>query len=195
MRLRIKPARGWTWVNAGILFPPVAHGTPSTTRCVRSVWWIRTPRRGSTEAGLIWVGESFYKTPREFMNEAIEMGISRRITAVPRGFVIGESWVLLGHRKVVSKGYKLAADKSEEPTIYETLMDAARAQAEEGQGEVEEVWAPGIFTAFRPTKIEYIVKEDDSEEKLEALVERGIELVRVVQVKDEVELPLDGEEH
>lgn len=43
---------------------------------------------------------------------------------------------------------------------------------------------PGIFKVFLPTAIEYVVKEDDSPEKLERLEKRGITLVRVVPIEE-----------
>jgi len=41
---------------------------------------------------------------------------------------------------------------------------------------------PGIFAAFRPTAIEYVVKADDSAKKLEGLARRGVRLVKVERV-------------
>jgi len=51
-------------------------------------------------AGLLWIGERFYRTPADFDREAKVLGISRRIAAVPRGFKLGD-WILLAHRKVM----------------------------------------------------------------------------------------------
>ena len=59
---------------------------------------------GLGPVGLIWVGEKFYPTPRAFLAEAKRMGISRRISAVPKGFMVGETWVLFAHRKVEFDG-------------------------------------------------------------------------------------------
>lgn len=188
----IKPARGWTWLNAGILFPPVEHGSLDHNHvCPFGLEDPDAPPR-IDRAGLIWVGEAYYKTPREFVNEAVEMGISRRVTAIPRGFEVGETWVLLGHRKAVRKGWRLATDDGDEPRVYQTFADAARDAAHSMDGQPVEVWAPGIFTAFRPTAIEYVVKDDDPDNKLEALEARGITLVRVIPVRDEQTLPVDG---
>ncbi len=85
--------------------------------------------------GLIWVGEMFYKTPRAFLKEAAEQGISRRIRSIPRDFKLGETCVWLAHRKAV-EGVDMT---------------------------------PGVFYAFLPQRIEYIVKGDETEEKLRAL--------------------------
>ena len=39
----------------------------------------------------------------------------------------------------------------------------------------------GVFTAFIPSRIEYIVKDGDSEEKLERLEKQGYSLVKVIK--------------
>lgn len=48
--------------------------------------------------GLMWVGDKFY-SPAEFMREAEEMGVSKRINSIPKNFVVGEDWILLAHKK------------------------------------------------------------------------------------------------
>lgn len=42
----------------------------------------------------------------------------------------------------------------------------------------------GIFHVFKPIAIEYVVKEDDSEEKLNKLEERGLTLVKVIPAEE-----------
>ena len=109
-------------------------------------------------AGLLWIGEAFYATPQAFMREAARMGISRRITAVPRDFQPGRTWVLCAHRSAIAP-----ATRAADPTA-------------------------GVFTLFRPTAVEYVVRGDETEPELERLVERGIQPVRVQRA----EQPLDG---
>jgi hypothetical protein len=140
----IKPARGWTWVDADAICNPHWHGSDDHT----AVCPLGYPLG---KAGLIWIGEQFYKTPAEFLNEARRMGISRRITAVPRDFKVGETWVLLAHRKAI-----VSTDGLDE-------ADAA------------------IFTMFRPDRIEYVVRGDETDDELEALTKRGIQPVIVKQ--------------
>jgi hypothetical protein len=48
-------------------------------------------------AGLMWVGSHVY-TPDTFTEEANQLGVSRRISAVPKGLSPG-MWVFLAHRK------------------------------------------------------------------------------------------------
>lgn len=86
----IVPSRGWTWVNADVLLEPVPLSDPRCHSCPLS------PRLG--QAGLLWVGEKWYATPADFIAEADTRGISRRIPTVPKGFILGTTWVLLAHR-------------------------------------------------------------------------------------------------
>src|SRR5215813_4681459 len=52
-------------------------------------------------AGLIWIGEQFYKSPEDFMREADILGISRRIKSVPHGFELGKTWVAVAHMRAI----------------------------------------------------------------------------------------------
>jgi hypothetical protein len=153
----IKPARGWTWLNLAALVavrgcskPDGCGDCPIADAKIQDV-------------GLIWIGEKFYPSPQDFNRESHAMGLSRRITAIPRNFKLGETWVALAHRKVIHGG----------------LADA---------GEPE--WKPAIFHVFMPSRIEYVVKPDDADEKLEALEKRGITLVKVINpVEEQLALP------
>jgi hypothetical protein len=104
------------------------------------------------KAGLLWVGEKFYKTPAEFNHEAATLGISKRIRVIPREFKLGTTWILLAHPKAIV-----------EQTVQ--LESTATVTVE----------SPGIFKVWRPTIIEKIVPESkrDSEEVAE-LIKRGI---------------------
>jgi hypothetical protein len=165
----IKPSRGWTWLNLELLL----QGTKCVSKkakcseCPISDTNIKTIGK----VGLLWVGEKFYTTPHEFNDEAARMGVSRRISQIPRDFKIGETWVAFAHRKGVSKP---CACVSEAPSSK---------GCDECGGELQ-VYTPSIFKIWRPTAIEYIVSGKESEENLEALVNRGFSLVRVHPVKD-----------
>lgn len=89
----IKPTMGWTWVSPKLLFKgTVCLG--ASPRC--ALCPLREPPE---RAGLLWIGREFYKTPEEFTSEAAKLGISRRIHSVPRGFKLGEDWVMIAHRQ------------------------------------------------------------------------------------------------
>jgi len=109
-----------------------------------------------------WVGKSFYETPETFLREALRQGISRRLSRVPKNFVVGKSWVFLGHPEAIPN--------------------------EDG------TFSKGIFHAFKPTALEYVVDEKDDEEKLEKIAKRGIDLVRVERVGEQREFESDDSE-
>lgn len=53
--------------------------------------------------GLMTVGERHY-TPSTFTFEASHMGISKRISAIPKQLKIGETWIFLGHKEAAIDG-------------------------------------------------------------------------------------------
>lgn len=115
-------------------------------------------------AGLIWIGERYYPTPREFNLEAEKMGISRRIRTVPRNFVLGETWVMLAHRKAITGWpYKQSPN-----------------------GEAEPSYTPGIFKLWLPTEIEVVVDGTETDEVIDGYIERGITPV-LVEKEDSIE--------
>lgn len=131
----IKQSRGWTWVQPTALIPPGPCGTVTSRRCLTCA--TACPDLMGERAGLLWVGDKFY-TPESFTEEAMQMGVSKRIAAVPRGFEVGKTWVLVAHPK------------------------AGRTVNEDG----EEVICGGIFGVFKPTRIEKIVTESEAQDDL-----------------------------
>jgi hypothetical protein len=105
-------------------------------------------------AGLLWIGERFY-TPDAFIAEAARLGICRRIARVPKDLVIGETLVLLAARNIYCQVAGFVP--------HDVLFN----------------YKPGIFAAFVPTALEYVVKGNESEEELERLVRWGFTLVRI----------------
>jgi hypothetical protein len=145
----VRQTRGFTWINPSRLF--------ATTKCFTRLFNCAGCPADTIDsmdrAGLIWIGKAHYKTPAHFSLEATNMGISRRIPAVPRGFVVGKNWVFLAHPEVV-------------PGINE---------------EGDEVLMPAVFTIFRPTAIELIVTDTEMEddEKMDRIIARGITPIAV----------------
>jgi hypothetical protein len=142
----VKPTRSWTWVNPVLLLKGRKCEGGSEGRCLLCPLGAN---RMPTKAGLLWIGGSYYEKPEDWIAEAAKQGVSRRITAVPKGFKAGETLVLAAHRK-----HHQAADGT---------------------------WVPAVFHAFTPTALEYVVKGDETDEKLEALVKRGVTPVKVVR--------------
>ena len=163
----IKQARGWTWVDVAKLFQgahQINREMVSTYAYLRGAG--RTGGCGCSsgfcplcnnpemmgKAGLLWIGEKFYKTPDLFVKEGVELGFSRRIKAVPQGFKVGETWVLLAHSKSVRK-----------------------ATADILTGVDKDEYAPGIFYVWLPQRLEKIVLESTrGTEEIDALEKRGI---------------------
>ena len=117
------------------------------------------------EYGLMWVGESFYKTPEEFVEEAEKMGVCKRIPVIPAKLQIGKTWVLLAHRKV---------------PFYRKNFGPLNTEPE---------YKPAIFYAFKPTRIEKLIWESEAtEENLKKLEEQGITPV-IVPDGDEAHSP------
>ena len=49
---------------------------------------------------------------------------------------------------------------------------------------------PGVFSAFKPTAVEYVVRGDETKEELETKVKRGITPVKV-QIADRLPMKRD----
>jgi hypothetical protein len=153
----IKQSRGWTWIDPrpflknectaqpAAPFAGILNSFAGAARCP-----LTDPNGMGERVGLLWIGEQFYKTPSAFQIEASQMGVSRRIAAIPQGFKLGEHWVWLAHPKV-----------KENPP------------AEVG-GDV--TWTPGVFRIFKPTRIEKIITETMAadQEEMAKLEKRGI---------------------
>lgn len=153
----IKPSRGWTWVNgAELVKDRICVTDANGNHCAGCV--LATKSTGLVRVGLLWIGEKYY-TPQSWLAECHEMGVSRRLPGIPKGFKIGETWVFAAHRKAV-------------------------AHVEFGKNTT---YAPGIFHIFKPTEIEYVVGKKEGKKKLAKLVERGIKLVKVIPVEEKDE--------
>jgi hypothetical protein len=118
---------------------------------------------------LMRVGETFYKTPDDFMNEALHLGISKRIPAIPPELEVGKTVIYLAHGK---------ACEVREPVALQQAM-AIVEEAETKQPKLLETETVtktlGIFTAFIPQRIEQLVwQKDATTEKLDELRKRNI---------------------
>jgi hypothetical protein len=142
----IKFSRGYRWIKGAVIEDAPCD---SPSRCEECPFGnIVHP---DEDMLLIWIGKQFYPTPKGFLEEAGLMGISRRLTAMPRGFKIGETKVALAHQNAIP------------------------IKTEEGKTD----YLPGIFYIFTPDRMEYTVKPEDNQKKLDRLEEQGVKLVRV----------------
>ena len=164
----IKQSRGWTWIDVAELVGGVHPQCQDEFPCP-----ICMAPADMGKAGLLWIGEQFYKTPLDFMREAAELGISRRISAIPRGFKVGETWVLFAHPKTIpcsncsGTGLHGGQPLTPDPKI-------PKCGDCKGTG-----YKQGIFRVWRPERIEKILPEswkiDPAHfEELQDLADKGI---------------------
>lgn len=170
----IKQTRGWTWIDPAPILNAAQCAIPgSCADCVLAHPWALGPK-----AGLLWVGEKFYPEPHDFLAEAGAMGISRRIPKLPRGFELGQHYVLIAHPKAIVRAPRTAEEEAE------AAENAAHPGASidlrpESYG--PRVIRKGIISVFKPTAIEKIVTESQSRdaEAMAELADKGISPVVV----------------
>lgn len=92
----IKFSRGYKWFVPNKLFTNIEE---TCSGFIESSCSMKNncPLKSKGKAGIMWVGNQFY-TPEAFTEEAIQYGVSKRISAVPREFEIGKTWVFLAHK-------------------------------------------------------------------------------------------------
>lgn len=172
----IKVSRGFTEVNPYRLWGP--HGgrtihlgvriSTEDTVCSDTIrpCFMCDPK--DEPAYLMLVGEKYY-TPESFLDEAVAMGISKRIPFIPKGMELGKTVVYLAHPKACQVKVPAALQQAmsiveESETKQPQLLETERIEKK-----------VGIFCAFIPQKIEKLVWESDlTDEKREQLEKRGI---------------------
>lgn len=114
---------------------------------------------------LMWVGEEHY-TMESFVAEAQRLGVSKRIAELPADFRIGHDWVYLAHRKAIPPSTG-PSEQAHFDFLQTTPWHPRRKH---------DPRKPGVFYAFRPTRVEYICKESErTDEELQTrLRERGV---------------------
>lgn len=97
----VKQTRGWTWIDPVKLFigPTLAHTPDACADPARAPYCPAADLGAMGRAGLLWIGERFYPSPSHFVAESDSLGISRRLSALPRDLEIGKTWVFLAHPK------------------------------------------------------------------------------------------------
>lgn len=166
----IKQTRGWTWVTPTLLGGPCTRDVviPDAKLYREHCAFCPacTPALLGDKAGLIWIGEAFYKKPEDFTREAMTMGVSRRISTVPRGFKVGEHFVLIAHPKAVKTECACFLPRQDNTLISCDSCD--------GSGYV---YKPGIFHCFKPTRIEKILADTASAAEIKEWGDKGYTVV------------------
>lgn len=150
----IHPARGWTWIDADVIVKSkkCENNIPLETSC-------ECPLADEYElgmCGLIWIGEKFYKSPSDFSSEAVRLGISRRITSVPRKFEIGKTRVFLAHQKCIPNPdgtFCAGIFYSFVPTAIEYVVRGDETQEEIDSLEKRGITPVKIEKALEPTQL------------------------------------------
>jgi len=171
----IKQTRSFQWINPRALLAKV----PDTCdmRLASSRYCTTCPLSPANlpeRAGLLWIGQAFYPTPADFMKEAAALGVSRRISALPRGFKLGEDWVLMAHPVAVERTPNTDEEREE-------LAELNAARAKDELPLTLTLTRPGIVTMFRPVRFEKIVTDTEAKdtEAMDALRAKGITPVAV----------------
>lgn len=98
----IKQSRGWTWIEPQRLWPWPEEDLLRSAECQRFLFGdagCQTCPAGPAapeRAGLLWVGVASYPTVQSFVREAVAVGISRRISSLPRDYTMVDR-VFLAH--------------------------------------------------------------------------------------------------
>jgi len=171
----IKVGRGFTEVNPYRLWgnhekvvsdqPGESHLEPICQDRVRPCF-LCDPQ--DQPAYIMMVGKRYY-TPESFLDEALAMGISKRIPFLPKGLELGKTVLYLAHPKACEVKVQAALQQAmaiveESQTKRPRLLETERVEK-----------ALGIFCAFIPQKVEQLVWESKATpEELEKLEHRGI---------------------
>lgn len=125
-------------------------------------------------AYIMLVGAGNYKMPQDFLDEARQMGISKRIPFIPKDLELGKTVVYLAHPQACKVKLPVMAqqisrilqgEESDQPRLLETEK-------------VEK--ALGIFTAFIPQRVEKLIWDSEyTDKKREEAEKRGITLVQI----------------
>jgi len=114
------------------------------------------------------VGERYY-TPESFFNEALAMGISKRIPFMPKGLDLGKTVLYLAYPKACEVKVQAALQQAmaiveESQTKRPRLLETEKVEK-----------ALGIFCAFIPQRVEKLIwKSALTDKKREEMEKRGI---------------------
>jgi len=152
----------------------------------------------SNREGLLWIGAAYYDKPEDWLREAADMGVSRRISAVPTDFEIGEHWILAAHPKAIRVKCEDCQGQGEVEHYgaRDEVVGRERCETCSGSGTIDR--RPGLIAAFKPTAIEYVLTEAEKRildgepyldgstwKRLERLVKKGVTLVHDIPQKEE----------
>ena len=175
----IKQTRSWQWVVPGKLFKDVqCKGLASDVFAGLPNGCLMCPGKSVLQsqerAGLLWCGGAFYPEPEDFLREGAAQGVSRRVSAIPKGFKVGETYVLIAHPKAVKREPRTDEERAELEQINAGLHADNMVLA-------TTITRKGIIAIFQPQRIEQIVTQTESmnDEFMKDLDDKGITPVGV----------------
>jgi len=165
----VKQSRGFTWLN-WFEFAGKHEDCKDKYLCT-----LCNPKEGDI-LGLLWVGKKFY-TPESFVQEAIAMGVSKRIAQIPNKLELGKTRILVAHPDAVPN----ICPRYNNPVSWYNNPPGNMGSCDTcSWGEDCKVknkpTAPGIFYSFIAQRVEQIITKEQSEdeENIEKLKKRGI---------------------
>lgn len=153
----IKPSRGWTWIAPIDWLGDKKDRDANCQRCpLGESNLLIEDQHGVEKArmGLLWIGGSFY-TPCSWVRESEQMGVSRRISAIPKDFVLGETWIAVAHREFWTEGDQKI------PAIFHLFKPTAIqyiVKPRDGQKKLKRMIKRGIT----PVKIERVGEQTEA---------------------------------
>ena len=110
---------------------------------------------------LMWVGEDY--TPESFIREALDMGVSKKIPALPIALKLRQDWIFLAYQKLIPKKGK------------DMLLPFG------GEESTRHGFQPGVFYVYRPQRLELIVTASQAQDvdKMRELKRKNIHPVIV----------------
>lgn len=137
----IRHSRGFTWIEPVKILsgPPECKGIWKTPTglirehkhdvCPVCRPQVACPLGEQQKSGLIWIGHQYYRTPHEFIDEALSMGVSRKVPAIPRGLHLGRTWIYLGHLAAMhdadESGSRKGLITAYQPTRVDLVIESA----------------------------------------------------------------------
>jgi len=160
----VKQSRGFTWLN-WFEFAGKHEGCRDKYLCP-----LCDPKEGDI-FGLLWVGKKFY-TPESFIQEAIKMGVSKRIAQIPNKLELGKTRILVAHPEAVTN----ICPRYNNPVNRYTCHLCGRNLDFVACQVIDKPKSPGIIYSFIAQRVEKIITKEQSEdeETIEKLKKRGI---------------------
>jgi len=66
----------------------------------------------------IWIGSEFYPKRQDYIDEALELGCSRKVPRIPEGIVLGQSRAWLFHKELKERGTRKRKAKDHQAVIF-----------------------------------------------------------------------------